>query len=47
MTVSQGCFNLSELEQLRTIVDPLQESDNYGIDLYLAVIEYLHSINIQ
>ena len=47
VTVPQGRFNLSELEQLRTIVDPLQESDNYGIDLYLAVIEYLHSINIQ
>ena len=47
VTVPQGRFNLSELEQLRTIVDPLQESDNYGIDLYLAVIEYLHTINIQ
>jgi len=30
--------------QLRTIVDPLQESDNYGIYLYLAAIEYLHSV---
>ena len=33
VTVPQGHFNLSELEEQRTIVDPLQESYNYGIDL--------------
>ena len=46
VAVPQGRFHLSDQIQLQlhTIVDPLQESDNYGIDLYLAVIEYIHSV---
>ena len=46
VAVPQGRFHLSDQIQLQlhTIVDPLQESDNYGIDLYLAVIEYIHSM---
>ena len=46
VAVPQGRFHLSDQIQLQlhTIVDPLQESDNYGIDLYLTVIEYIHSV---
>ena len=43
--VSQVNFHLQghELNQLIAMFDPLQESDNYGIDLYLSVLELLNS----
>ncbi len=41
--VPEGNFNLeaNELAQLQATVTPLQESDNYGIDLYLTVLDFL------
>lgn len=48
ITVPQGRLSLrpNEFEQLQAVVNPLQQSDNYGIELYLSVVEYLHSIGI-
>ena len=38
VTIHQGRFTLqqTELDQLQRTVDPLQQSDNHGIDLYLS-----------
>ncbi len=46
VNVPRGRFHLSDQAQLQlsSVVDPLQDSDNYGIDLYLSVMEYLHSV---
>lgn len=33
-----------ELEQLRSTVDPLVISQNYGIDIYLHVVSFLHTV---
>ena len=46
VTIPQGRFTLqqTELDQLQRTVDPLQQSDNHGIDLYLSVLEYMHSL---
>ena len=33
-----------DLEQLQQTVNPLQESDNYGIDLYFATLQYLQGL---
>ena len=46
ITIPEGRFTLraSELDQLHATVNPLQESENYGIDLYISVLTFLHSI---
>ena len=38
VTIHEGRFTLqqTELDQLQRTVDPLQQSDNHGIDLYLS-----------
>jgi hypothetical protein len=33
-----------ELEQLQDMVNPLGNSDNYGIDIYLQVVSFLHTV---
>lgn len=45
VTVPEVNFHLQghELNQLIAMFDPLQESDNYGIDLYLSVLELVNS----
>lgn len=47
VTVPQLNFVLRahELNQLVAMHDPLQESNNYGIDLYNSVVELLNSFN--
>lgn len=32
------------MDELKTLIDPLQDSATYGIDLYLQTLEYLESI---
>ncbi len=43
VNVPQGRFHLSDQAQLQlsNVVDPLQDSDNYGIDIYSSV---MHSV---
>ena len=45
VTVPEGQFHLqpAELAELQDSVNPLQESNNYGIDLYLAVLDFIHA----
>ena len=45
VTVPEGQFHLQPegLAELQDSVDPLQESNNYGIDLYLAVLDSIHA----
>lgn len=33
-----------ELEQLQNSVNPLSNSDNYGIDIYLQAVSFLHTV---
>lgn len=52
VTIRQGRFALTEehLHELQTQVDPLQESENHGIELYeqtLTFIQYVVSHNTQ
>ena len=46
VVVPEGQFTLdqSQLSQLQATINPLEASDNYGIDLYLSVLEYLPSL---
>ena len=37
-------LQVGELSRLHSDINPLQESDNYGIDLYLSAIEFLRSL---
>ena len=45
VSVPEFCFSIqaNELTNLIEKVNPLNESDNYGIDLYLLTIEHLRS----
>ncbi len=45
VTVPDGQFNLEpdELAELQGTVNPLQESNNYGIDLYMAVLDFINT----
>ena len=44
--VHPNCFKLSEehLSQLRHLVDPLAQSSNFGIELYLQVLAFINSV---
>ena len=46
VTVPQGRFSLpaDEFSQLQSTVNPLRESDNYGMDIYASTIEFLRSL---
>lgn len=37
-------LQVGELSRLHSDINPLQESDNYGIDLYLSAIEFLRTL---
>lgn len=47
VTVPEVRFTLpnSELERLSALINPLQESNNYGIELYFSVLDHLHTLN--
>ena len=46
ITVPQGRFALTEehLHELQTLVNPLQESENHGIELYERTLTFVHYI---
>ena len=46
VTTPQGRFALTaeHLEQLKTQVDPLQESENHGVELYERTLTFIHYI---
>ena len=37
-------LSATELEALRNVVDPLEESEDYGIGLYVATRAYVYSV---
>ena len=45
VTVPNGLFNLEpeELTELHDTVNALQESDNHGIELYLATCDFIRA----
>ena len=45
--VPPNCFELTDdfLSQLRHTVDPLAQSNNYGIELYLQTLAFLHDVH--
>lgn len=47
VTIPEVRFALqsNELERLSAMINPLQESNNYGIELYCSVVDYLHTLN--
>lgn len=47
IVVPSTTLNLSEeeLEELRATVDPLSQSDDYGISLYQETLQFLHDIS--
>lgn len=46
VTVPRGHFALTEehLQELQTQVNPIQESDNHGIELYEQTLSFIHFI---
>ena len=46
VVVPQIRFNIAEdeLDQLIATYNPLQDSDNYGVELYTSVVEFLNSL---
>ena len=46
VVVPEGQFTLdqTQLGQLQASINPLEGSDNHGIDLYISVVEYLRSL---
>ena len=37
-------LSATELEALKSVVDPLDESEDYGIGLYVATRAYVYSV---
>lgn len=37
-------LNDEQLDELRALIDPLSQSDDYGLDLYRGTLQYLNSI---
>ena len=44
--IPENTFHLDDehFEQLRQVIDPLSESENYGIDLYLQTLDFFRSL---
>lgn len=38
-------MNEEQKMQLKSLVEPLENSDSYGIDLYIQVRNFLHQLN--
>ena len=38
-------LNQTEMDTLCSLVDPLGKSDSYGIDLFLAILDYIDDLS--